>query len=318
MLAVPGWLAYLTVFLATALENVFPPTPSDVMVALAGFLSHHGVTVPLLVFAFAWGGGMVTATGVYLVSRRHGRTFFASPLGQRLLPANAVAAMEREYRRFGAGGLFIARLIPGIRTFVAPFAGLIELTPARALGPIALASALWYAGLTWAGAALGAEWEAIVKFIGHLNAGLAIFGLVVVGGLVIWRLARRPRSSMKPLVAALQTAFQAPADRGRIARLLLEIARDQSSLDAVGLAQVEERLAPLVVDGREPVVEAGVVPRDFAAVSSLCAANYTSLQRQELLRALEALLSSDAALASCRDALRAHATRLLSLDAAQP
>jgi membrane protein DedA with SNARE-associated domain/uncharacterized tellurite resistance protein B-like protein len=242
---VPAWLAYLAVFVATVLENVFPPTPSDVIVALGGFLSHHSSTQPGLIFLSAWSGGVLTAGALYAVARRHGRRFFAGQLGRRLLPPEAVAAMEREYLRLGPAGLFVARLIPGVRTFVAPFAGLVDLPPGRVMVPIALASAVWYAGLTWVGVALGEEWDAIARFVGQLNVGMAIFGVVVVAAFVVWRLVARRRTRRAELLAALHAVLaedvpdQPSLIRAGAATLLTEIARADATLGRAQLADIE-------------------------------------------------------------------------------
>ncbi len=194
-----AWLAelspltiYLVIGVSTFIENAFPPIPSDLTVAFGGFLTLHSGVAAIPVWLVGWLGNFAGSISVYLVAHRYGRRFVASPLGQRLLPGEAIVAMEREYLRFGLAGIFLARLLPGFRSFIAPFVGLVGLPPLQALLPIALASGLWYGFLTWAGVRLGAEWEAISRFIAHLNRGLAIIALVVALaiGLLVWRRAK--------------------------------------------------------------------------------------------------------------------------------
>ncbi|MEO8032243.1 MAG: DedA family protein [Gemmatimonadota bacterium] len=315
----PGWLAYLTIFIATVLENVFPPTPSDVIVALGGFLSHHSVTNPYLVFLSAWSGGVLAAGGVYAVSRRHGRQFFAGTLGRKLLPARAVAVMEREYQRLGPTGLFLARLIPGVRTFVAPFAGLADLSPAQVMVPIALASAAWYAGLTWAGMALGAEWDAIITFIGRLNVGMAIFGVVVIAAVVLWRLLGRHKNQQRALLTALELALSNSADasaamvRSRTAELWCEIAGADPELGPVELADIETVF-------RKYCVKEAVHPRPRVAlppaesiqdVAAIVADRYPLESRQAALARLGSMLSGQTELNAHRARLTERATEIL-------
>jgi uncharacterized tellurite resistance protein B-like protein len=153
--------------------------------------------------------------------------------------------MEREYLRLGPAGLFVARLIPGVRTFVAPFAGLVDLPLGRVMVPIALASALWYAGLTWVGVALGEKWDAIARFVGQLNVGMAIFGVVVVAAFVVWRLVARRRTRRAELLAALHAVLaedvpdQPSLIRAGAATLLTEIARADATLGRAQLADIE-------------------------------------------------------------------------------
>jgi membrane protein DedA with SNARE-associated domain/uncharacterized tellurite resistance protein B-like protein len=194
-----AWLAelspltiYLVIGVSTYIENVFPPIPSDITVAFGGFLTLHSGVSAIPVWLVGWLGNFAGSATVYLLALRYGRRFVASPLGQRLLPGEAIVAMEREYLRFGVAGIFFARLLPGFRSFIAPFVGLVGLPPLRALLPIALASGLWYGFLAWAGVRLGAEWEAISRFIAHLNRSLAIVAVVVALGigLLVWRRAK--------------------------------------------------------------------------------------------------------------------------------
>ena len=77
---------------------------------------------------------------------------------------------------------------------VPPFAGLVDLGWVRTLGPMGLASAIWYGGITILGTVVGAEWSRIMTIIAGVNRTLAIVagaGAVVA---VIWLwLARRRR-----------------------------------------------------------------------------------------------------------------------------
>ncbi len=211
-----AWLAelspltvYLVIGLSTLVENVFPPTPSDVAVALGGFLTQHTTISPVAVWLVAWLPNFAGSVGVYGLTRRYGRRFLASRLGQRLLPGDAIVAMERGYLRFGVAGIVFARLLPGFRTFVAPFVGLVELPPVRALLPIAVASGLWYAFLTWAGVRLGAEWGAINRFLGHLNRtlGLVALATAVAIGVWIWRRGQGRGVRRKRLLGILSAAL---------------------------------------------------------------------------------------------------------------
>ena len=82
---------YAILALTTFLENAFPPTPSDVAVALGAFLSHRGVTTPLAVFLVAWLSSSIGAVVVYGTARRYGRSLFSGRIGRKLLSAHAVA-----------------------------------------------------------------------------------------------------------------------------------------------------------------------------------------------------------------------------------
>jgi membrane protein DedA with SNARE-associated domain/uncharacterized tellurite resistance protein B-like protein len=185
---------YLVLAGLAAVENVIPPVPSDAAVAIGAFLSHRGVTRPFLVFLVTWGANLVGAACVYFLARGYGRRLFASSTGRRLLAPRSLAVIEREYLRFGIAGIFLSRFLPGIRAVVPPFAGLIRLGTLRTLIPMALASAIWYGGITLLGAFIGSEWERILRIIAGVNRTLGIAALLVAAtGLAAYLLQRRRR-----------------------------------------------------------------------------------------------------------------------------
>lgn len=179
---------------SVVVENFFPPSPSDIFVVLAAFLSRRGTMEPIEIFLVAWGFGTAGAILVYWASRRFGRRFFQGRLGRRLMTPGTFAAIEREYLRFGVVGIFFFRMLPAFRAVVAPFAGLVNLGAARTLIPITLACAVWYGGLVLLGDAVGSEWDTIQGTLKGLNRGLGVAALAVLG-LVVFFVVRRRRTS---------------------------------------------------------------------------------------------------------------------------
>lgn len=184
---------------SVVIENFFPPSPSDVFVLLAAFLTHQGAMDPLTIFLVAWTFGVGGAVAVYWSSRRFGRRFFETPFGRRLITPGAFAAIEREYVRFGMVGIFIFRMLPAFRAVVSPFAGFVNLPARRALPPIVLACAVWYGGLTLLGSSVGANWSVIRHWFGRVNAGLGIVAGLALLGLVLWVLRRRKARRLEQL-----------------------------------------------------------------------------------------------------------------------
>jgi len=191
----PPLLVYGLIALCCVVENFFPPSPSDVFVAMAAFLSHQGNYDPPTIALTAWVAGVAGAAGVYAVARRHADAFGGSRLGRKLLPPGATGFLLKEYGRYGVFGIMITRMLPGFRSVVAPFAGLVGLPWQKTLIPVAAACAIWYAALTWIGARLGSEWDAIVRVLDGLNRALGAIALAVlaalVAGVIWWKRKRR-------------------------------------------------------------------------------------------------------------------------------
>jgi membrane protein DedA with SNARE-associated domain len=198
------WLAglppqgiYGAIALLAALENIFPPVPADTAVALGAFLAARGAPISV------WGVYLVTlvsnvtsAAGMFLVARTAGRAFFESPAGQRILSRRSLALLEREYQRHHLWGIFLSRFVPGYRAVVPPFAAIAGLPASRALPPVALATAIYYAALVFLAHRVGQSWDAVRRLVGQLSAGLAaaaVAATLLIAALV-WR-RRRARAA---------------------------------------------------------------------------------------------------------------------------
>ena len=183
---------YLVLMALSALENVFPPVPADIAVALGAFLARRGEVSVVPLAALCWLANLASAAGTYVVGRRHGRGFFRDGWGRKLMPPEVLAALEEAYARWGTSGIFLSRFLPGVRAAVPPFAGVAGLPAARALVPAAIASAIWYAFLAFAGYQVAENWDAVKALVADTNRVLGIAALVVAVIALVW-LRRRSR-----------------------------------------------------------------------------------------------------------------------------
>ena len=184
--ALPAPAMYATLMLLSAVENVFPPVPADVAVALGAFLTQRGEASAALLGVLCWLANCATAAWTYFLGRRHGASFFAHGWRRALLPPPALQALHDAYNRHGAAGIFVSRFLPGVRAAVPPFAGVAGLSPLRALVPAAVASAIWYALLIVAGSALGLRWDAVRGLVERVTGALSVAGALVAALVLLW------------------------------------------------------------------------------------------------------------------------------------
>jgi membrane protein DedA with SNARE-associated domain len=184
---------YLVLMALSALENVFPPVPADTAVALGAFLARRGEVSVVPLVTLCWAANLASAAGTYALGRRHGRGFFRVGWGRKVMSPEVLAALEEAYSRWGTAGIFLSRFLPGLRAAVPPFAGVAGLSPARALVPAAVASAIWYAFLAFAGYELAQNWEAVKGLMADTNRALGAAALVLaaIGAAWLWRRSRR-------------------------------------------------------------------------------------------------------------------------------
>ncbi|HEX9346878.1 MAG TPA: VTT domain-containing protein [Gemmatimonadales bacterium] len=176
-----------------AVENIFPPVPADVSVALGAFLAGRGYMNAWLVFGLAWVANVGSAAGVYALARRHVALVSRGLLGRHIFTPSTVAHIEEQYRRHGAYGIFFSRLLPVWRGVVMPFAGIARLPAWRALIPMALASAIYYGALTYLVSRLGTDLDVVLRIVRGVNTGLAVVAGVLIVVIALWIIRRRRR-----------------------------------------------------------------------------------------------------------------------------
>jgi membrane protein DedA with SNARE-associated domain len=189
-------LGYVGVAFLVALENVFPPIPSEVILPLAGFVAGEGeASLPGMIIA-ATVGSVVGAWLLYGVSAwigpdrlhqfvvRHGRWFGVKE-------PDLIRAEDWFDRRSGTAVL-IGRCVPLIRSVVSIPAGFRRMPILRFTAFTALGSLMWNTALIGAGAILGERWKQVGDVVGLLQ-GVVI--VAIVGGVLflMWRKLVLPR-----------------------------------------------------------------------------------------------------------------------------
>lgn len=185
---------YALIATLAAVENIFPPVPADVAVALGAFLAGRGVMNPWLVFALTWAANVGSGAAVYALARRHGHLMSRGALGRHIFTPNTVAHIAEQYRRHGVYGIFFSRLLPVWRAVVMPFAGMTHVPPLKALLPMALASAAYYGAITYVVTRLGTNLDDVLRLVKRTNSALAAVAGVLILVVVIWIVRRRRRN----------------------------------------------------------------------------------------------------------------------------
>ena len=192
LVGLPSSAVYTVIGVLAALENVFPPVPADTAVAVGAFLSTGGRISAWTVFVITWTANSLSAIGVYMAGRTLGRPFFRGRLGRRLLQPRAMAQLELAYEKHGTWGILLSRFIPGLRAVVPPFAGIAGLGAFRTVGPIVVASGVWYGALTYVAATAIREFQQIAQLVQGANrVALTIAGVAAAAGFIAWWRSRK-------------------------------------------------------------------------------------------------------------------------------
>jgi membrane protein DedA with SNARE-associated domain len=182
---------YTVLLLTAALENLFPPFPSDVVVAFGSFVAARGTGTALGVFIFTWAGNVGGALLVYALGRRYGARRLERQLAGKWAESRD-AKLRTMFRRFGVPAVFVSRFVPGVRALVPVVAGALRLPVGRTIAMIACASGLWYGLITFVAFRVGADWPRLSALVNRYSSRAAIIGSVLLAaGVLTWWLVRR-------------------------------------------------------------------------------------------------------------------------------
>ncbi len=190
IIAVISQSGYWGIVLLMGVESACIPLPSEVIMPFSGYLVAAGrFKLGWVALAGAAGcnvGSMVAyyvgAVGGRPVVERYGRYV--------LVTRHDLAMADRFFARYGDWAVFIARLLPVVRTFIALPAGIARMNFWRFNVYTFLGSLPWCWALAYAGVKLGARWTILRQYFHRFDTAL---GLAILAGLV-WFIRDRWRN----------------------------------------------------------------------------------------------------------------------------
>lgn len=181
---------YWLIALLMAIESSFIPLPSELVIPPAVAMAQETGRFSLggIVLAGAF-GSWVGASFMYWGSRIIGRPLLMRFGKYFLLPPEKIVAAELWADRFGAPGVFFARLLPVVRHLIGIPCGLVKMNFRVYSIYTLLGSGLWCGVLYYVGVAAGNDPQLMAGDLHRLT--LWIVGAAVVLGLLYWVLVRR-------------------------------------------------------------------------------------------------------------------------------
>lgn len=197
--ALPIGTLYLAIGVISAVENIFPPFPADLVVAFGSFLAARGKASPYTTFLISWIGNLFGAALMYYVGRRYGSSAFMSRL-ERWAGKGAEQRLMALYGRFGLPALFISRFLPAVRAVVPPFAGAMKLPVLPVTLAISAASGIWFAFITFIAYRAGSNWDVLYATIVRSGkiVGLVATAIVLAAAAIYFLLRRRKTAQIEP------------------------------------------------------------------------------------------------------------------------
>ena len=177
-----AFAGYGGIVILMGIESACIPLPSELIMPFAGYLVFQG-TMKLVWVATAGAIGCnVGSLIAYEIGCYGGR-----PLVERygrwiLMGRRELDTADRFFARWGYLAVFIGRLLPVIRTFIALPAGIARMPRIRFHVYTFLGSWPWCFGLAWLGMKLGENWRVIGKYLHKFDVVIVV--LLVAG--IVW------------------------------------------------------------------------------------------------------------------------------------
>ncbi len=191
-------IGYLGVAFLVALENVFPPIPSEVVLPAAGYWAkeHGGLGRLIGMIVAATIGSVVGAWILYFVARTIGQDRLKTLIdkhGRWLgIKVKDVDKAEKWFENREELAVLVCRCVPLVRSLVSIPAGFAEMPLARFTAYTAIGSAVWNTALILVGFAAHEYQDEVESVIGYVQY-VVLFVIVVAVGWFLWKRAIQPR-----------------------------------------------------------------------------------------------------------------------------
>ncbi|MET4927551.1 DedA family protein [Streptomyces sp. PSRA5] len=184
--------------IAIALENLFPPLPSEVILPLAGFAAGTGKMSLTAAVLWTTAGSVVGALALYGLGAWLGRErTIALASKVPLVKASDIERSEEWFNRHGAKAVFFGRMIPLFRSLISVPAGVERMPLPLFLGLTTLGSAIWNTAFIMAGYALGENWKEVSGYVSTYSKLVLGVVLLLLLALVVRRVVRSRREKQR-------------------------------------------------------------------------------------------------------------------------
>ncbi|KAA5829603.1 DedA family protein [Saccharopolyspora hirsuta] len=202
-----------------ALENLFPPIPSEVILPLAGFTASQGGMTVIGAILWTTLGSLVGALALYGIGATLGRDRTRAIAAK--LPLVKIADIDKTeawFAKHGVKAVFFGRMIPLFRSFISLPAGVERMRVSTFALFTTLGSLIWNTVFVLAGYLLGESWYLVEQYAGVFSKAVLVVAVLAVVAFVVVRI-RNNRSDTEPddvpTVQFARVSAEAPTEEFR-------------------------------------------------------------------------------------------------------
>ncbi len=181
---------YGGIFFLIAIENLFPPIPSEVILTFSGFMAYQADLSLSLMILFSTLGSIIGAIILYLLGYILNKAFFQKFIDTKLgkilhLNHEKIEESIKEFQEKGYKSVFFCRLVPIMRSLISIPAGMCKMNFLLFLSLTSLGSLLWNTILILLGNCVGENYYLVSDFISKYDL------FILLGILTLYLLIKR-------------------------------------------------------------------------------------------------------------------------------
>ncbi len=192
ILSIMGQFGYLGVFLLIAIENIFPPIPSEVILLFGGFMTTY---TTLSIFGMVLAstlGSVIGAIVLYYIgkifNKERLKKIISGKIGKILRLKNSdIDKADQWFDTKGNKTVFFCRFIPIVRSLISIPAGMSEMPMVKFLIYTLFGSLIWNTALIVLGSIVGNNWESILSiFNTYSHIIFILLVIILIAGIYIF------------------------------------------------------------------------------------------------------------------------------------
>ena len=165
---------YIGICFLIAIENIFPPIPSEVILTFGGFLTTYSALSPVGVIISATIGSLIGAIVLYYLG------YFFSDRLDKLFKSDDIAKANDWFKNKGCKAVLYCRFVPIVRSLVSIPAGINKMNMTIFLLYTSIGTIIWNTVLVYAGVFLGDNWSYFAGVISRYSKVVLVFIILVI------------------------------------------------------------------------------------------------------------------------------------------
>lgn len=191
----PIWI-YLIIFFFAFIENVFPPSPSDMVIVVGGSLVGASELHFMPVLISATGGSLLGFLTAFAIGWQIDKRLLHS--GKiKFLTIESIEKVENAFRKYGYFLIIANRFLPGTRAVISFFAGMSRLNIHSTVLLSAASALIWNSILISLGMVFGENIQKVDTFLSTYNQIVIATTIVVIVFLIIRYFIRKNKKKFQ-------------------------------------------------------------------------------------------------------------------------